>query len=210
MQKVKNKKTNPRFAGRYDLDLIIWSPRTTYIEHPQSCSPAHSSCSIHKTRQEINKVWRKKKKEAKRKYLPNWKDNMMFMALLSSWDSEVLIFPNLWRRKAEVASSKSCCPKRRNDTYTIPFPNLFLLKLPKRSLQSAFSTLSNGSWHFSGKQYHHSTLEMYISFSSHEVCACQQGKIPTHTPDSHQRERWCWRQRDTRDRSCYQQIRWER
>lgn len=105
----------------------------------------------------------------------------MFMALLSSWDSQVLIFPKFGRRKAEVASSQSCCPKRRNNTYMIPFPNLFPLKPPKRSLQSAFSTLSSGSWHFPSKQYPCSTLEMYISFSSREVCACQQDKIPAHT-----------------------------
>lgn len=58
---------------------------------------------------------------------------MILVGLLSS-DSQLLIFPKFWRRKAEVASSESCCPKRRSNTYMImiPFPNFFLLKLPEK------------------------------------------------------------------------------
>lgn len=137
VQKAKNSKTNPRFAGKYDLELFIWCPWNMCIDHPHSCSPAHSFCSIHKTRQGINKAWRKKKKKTVGPSTGRIIGCLWAFSLLQTHSTS--FSPNSGEGKQKCLPHRG---KRRSSTYTtmIPFPNLFLLKLPKRSLQSAFPT----------------------------------------------------------------------
>lgn len=169
--------------------------------------------SQNKTR--INKVWRGKKK--KRKPKKNWRKTVSLSTgrtIWCSWAFSLLqthsssFSPTSAEGKQKWLLHRVAAPKEE----TIPtgswfhFPTSSCSNCRRESSSLLSPLISSDAWHFPGKQYLHSTLEMCISFSPHEACAHQQGKIPAHMPDSHYRERWCWRQRNTWDRSCYWQM----
>lgn len=157
MEKVKKRKTNPRLAGKYDLDLILWGPRNTYVEHPHSCSPAHRSCSIHETRQGINKAWRKKKKRNQKKTvsLPTGK------IIWCSWAFPLLethsssFSPNAGEGKQKWLLHRVASPKEEMTPMWswFHFPSSSCSKCQREACSLLSPLTSSGSWHFPGKQY---------------------------------------------------------
>lgn len=76
------------------------------------------------------------------------------------------------------------------------FPTSSHSNQQRTSLQTAFSALSSGSWHFSGKRFC-SALEIYVPFLLWSSCWQQKSKIPLYVHQTPTTERQWWRHRDT-------------